>query len=284
VAADARQAAFKIFINSFVGYLGTDRMNWADPSQGEYITTTGQALVKQLAEVVEAQGGSVIEIDTDGVYFTAPEGCTDDAARAALQQAINGAMPDGISAELGECYAAMLSHRIKNYALLSVDGEITVKGSGMKSRGLEPYLHKFIGEGIADILRGQPERIEQRYTDVRAQIESRQIDIRELAKTDTLIDSLEIYKGKTSGGSRNKAAAYEVALRARRPLRAGDKVSYYITGDKKTVKAFEAAKPLREYDPENPDYNIAFYVKMLDENLKKVQGFMSGEETAEADG
>jgi DNA polymerase elongation subunit (family B) len=172
----------------------------------------------------------------------------------------------------------MLSHRIKNYALLSADGEITVKGSGMKSRGLEPYLHRFIAEGIADILRDKPEDIQQRYADLRAKIEAREIDIKQLAKTDTLINTLEIYKGKTAGGSRNKAAAYEVALRARRPLRSGDQVSYYITGEKKTVKAFEAAKALREYDPANPDYNLAFYVKKLDENLKKVQGFMAAAE------
>jgi DNA polymerase, archaea type len=275
VEADARQAAFKIFINSFFGYLGTDRMNWADPSQGEYITTTGQKLVKQLAEIVEEQGGSVIEIDTDGVYFTAPETCKTADDRAELEKCINAKLPDGITAELGDFYPSMLSHRIKNYALLSADGEITVKGSGMKSRGLEPYLHKFIAEGIADILRGRPEDIQQRYSELRAKIESRAIDIRQLAKTDTLINTLEIYKSKIAGSSRNRAAAYEVALRARRPLRSGDQVSYYITGEKKTVKAFEAAKPLREYDPAKPDYNIAFYVKKLDENLKKVQGFMT---------
>ncbi len=48
--ADARQGAFKIFINSFFGYLGTGRMNWADPLQAEYITATGQ-------ETGQAAGG-----------------------------------------------------------------------------------------------------------------------------------------------------------------------------------------------------------------------------------
>ena len=74
---------------------------------------------------------------------------------------------------------------------------------------------------------------------------------------------------------RNRAAAYEIALSARRPLRPGDMVTYYITGEKATVKAFEAAKPLRAYDPANPDYNVAYYLKKLDENLKKVQGYLA---------
>jgi hypothetical protein len=57
-------------------------------------------------------------------------------------------------------------------------------------------------------------------------------------------------------------------------------VSYYITGDKATVRAFEAAKPIREWDATKPDYNSKYYIKKLDENLKKVRGFLAG--TAEA--
>jgi DNA polymerase elongation subunit (family B) len=285
VLADARQGAFKIFINSFFGYLGTDRMNWADPQQGEFITRNGQFLVQTLAKAVEDLGGSVIEIDTDGVYFTAPQGCGTEEQQAELEKKLNAALPEGIRAELGECYPTMLSHKVKNYALLSANGEITVKGSGMKSRGLEPFLHAFIQAGIEDILRGTPEKIEARHAELKERIKSRQMGIRELAKTDTLIESLEVYKSKTGGGGRNKAAAYEVALRAKRSLRAGDQVSYYITGEKATVKAFEAAKPVREFDPANPDYNIPYYVKKLDENLKKVLGYMTaGGEEAESGG
>lgn len=282
--ADARQGAFKIFINSFFGYLGTGRMNWADPLQAEYITTTGQGLVKQLAKIVEDEGGTVIEIDTDGVYFSAPQGSTSETGREALAKRINsrlGEVPGGagISAEIGAYYPAMLSYKVKNYALLDEDGTVTLKGSGMKSRGLEPFLRDFIEACIGDILRAEPARIEKRYDDLRRQVSARTIDIRQLAKTDTLIESLEIYKqkiakGGSGGGGRNRAAAYEVALKAKRPLRPGDQVSYYITGEKHTVKAFEAAKPLRAYDPAEPDYNVAYYLKKLDENLKKVQAYM----------
>jgi DNA polymerase elongation subunit (family B) len=282
--ADARQAAFKIFINSFFGYLGTGRMNWADPDKGEYVTTTGQGLVKHLAQIVEAEGGSVVEIDTDGVYFTAPVGCVSEEGREALAARINARLGEapggaGISAEIGAYYPAMLSYRVKNYALLGEDGSITLKGSGMKSRGLEPFLREFIEQGTGDILRGEPERIMRRYEDLHLRISQRALDIRQVAKTDTLIESLESYKAKVAkggagGGGRNRAAAYEMALQAKRPLRPGDQVSYYITGEKHTVKAFEAAKPLRAYDPANPDYNVAYYVKKLDENLKKVQAYM----------
>lgn len=284
VMADARQGAFKIFINSFFGYLGAARMNWADPRQAEFITTTGQETVKQLALQVEQAGGSVIEIDTDGIYLTVPFDAADAGQREQFVARINrelGATPEGqgINVELGGYYPAMLSYRIKNYALLEEDGSVTLKGSGMKSRGLEPFLRDFIEAGIGAILRGQPEKIEHHYADLKQQIEQHTINIKELAKTDTLIESLESYRGKVeakSGGAsgRNRAAAYEIALRAKRPLRPGDMVTYYITGAKHTVKAFEAAKPLREYDPAQPDYNIAYYIKKLDENLKKVHAYL----------
>ena len=284
VMADARQGAFKIFINSFFGYLGTARMNWADPAQAERITLTGQRLVKQLAEIVEGEGGSVIEIDTDGVYFAAPPGSVSPEGRDELERRINARLNqvaggEGITAEIGEYFPAMLSHKVKNYALLCEDGSVTLKGSGMKSRGLEPYLHNFIEQAIVDILRGDEMRIDERYSLLRDRIATRTIDIHELAKTDTIVESLEAYKTKVAAGSgsggRNRAAAYEIALSARRPLRPGDMVAYYITGEKATVKAFEAAKPLRSYDPANPDYNVAYYLKKLDENLKKVQGYLA---------
>ena len=279
VSADARQAALKVFINSFFGYLGTNRMNWADPMQAERITTAGQQLVKQLAELVEAEGGAVVEIDTDGVYFTAPQDCESPESREALVERLNASLPEGITVELGGVYPAMLSHKVKNYALLDEDGSITIRGSGMKSRGLEPYLHGFLAASIRAILHGEPERIKHLYDDLHSLISNNTIDISRLAKTDTLIESLESYQGKIAAASRNRAAAYEVALQAKRPLRPGDQVSYYITGEKATVKAFEAARPLREFNPAAPDYNVKYYLKKLEQNLKKVREYLPEQES-----
>jgi DNA polymerase I len=277
VRADARQGAFKIFINSFFGYLGTNRMNWADPAQAEFITTRGQEIVQLLAQLVESEGGELIEIDTDGIYFTIPRhivDAADEAQREELVARLNTGLPEGIIVELGGYFPAMLSHKVKNYALLDEHGEITVKGSGLKSRGLEPFLHGFIASSLAAILQGKQERILAHYAKLKRSIEQRTIDVRSLAKTDTLIDSLDVYREKVSTGSRNRGAAYEVALKAPRPLRPGDQVSYYIIGEKATVKAFEAAKPLRAFNPAEPDYNVKYYLKKLEQNVKKVQGYL----------
>ncbi|MCB1188451.1 hypothetical protein KDL29_14905 [bacterium] len=274
VLADARQAAFKVFINSFFGYLGTNRMHWADPTSAEHITATGQEIVQKLATLVEEEGGHVIEIDTDGIYFRFDRGAISDEEGEALVARFNSKLKEGIVVEYGGCYPAMLSVKIKNYALLDSNGNIQIKGSALKSRGLEPFLHRFIENAITELLKGDPAGIERRYEELKQEISERRIDIRELAKTDTIIESLDVYRGKIAAGKRNKAAAYEVALQSTRDLIPGDKVRYYITGEKATVKAFEEARPIRQYDPQNPDYNIKYYLKKLEQNLKKVKEYV----------
>jgi DNA polymerase, archaea type len=91
-------------------------------------------------------------------------------------------------------------------------------------------------------------------------------------KTDTLQDSLEKYRAKIAGSARNRAAAYELALASGRNYKPGDQISYYIKATPKKVPAYEAAKPASEFDPENRDENVDYYVAKLDELVKKFSG------------
>ena len=90
-----------------------------------------------------------------------------------------------------------------------------------------------------------------------------------LMKTDTLQDSLEKYQAKIAGSARNRAAAYELALASGRKYRPGDQISYYITATSKKMPAYEAAKLASEFDPENRDENVDYYVAKLDDLVKK---------------
>jgi DNA polymerase elongation subunit (family B) len=93
-----------------------------------------------------------------------------------------------------------------------------------------------------------------------------------LMKTDTLQDSLEKYRQKISGGGRNKAAAYELALASGRNYKPGDQISYYVKATPKRVAAYEAAKLVTDFDPQNRDENTDYYVAKLDELVKKFSG------------
>ena len=93
-----------------------------------------------------------------------------------------------------------------------------------------------------------------------------------LMKTDTLQDSLEKYRVKIGAGGRNRAAAYELALASGRPYKPGDQISYYIKATPKRVAAYEAAKLASDFDPQNRDENVDYYVAKLDELMKKFGG------------
>ena len=90
-----------------------------------------------------------------------------------------------------------------------------------------------------------------------------------LMKTDTLQDSLDKYRAKIGAGGRNRAAAYELALASGRNYKPGEQISYYIKATPKKVAAYEAAKLASDFDPQNRDENVDYYVAKLDELVKK---------------
>ena len=74
-------------------------------------------------------------------------------------------------------------------------------------------------------------------------------------------------------GGRNRAAAYELALASGRNYKPGEQISYYIKATPKKVAAYEAAKLATDFDPQNRDENIDYYVAKLDELVKKFSAF-----------
>jgi DNA polymerase I len=111
------------------------------------------------------------------------------------------------------------------------------------------------------------------YADYRARLERHEFGIADLMKTETLQDSLDNYRNKVSGKRRNLSAAYELALKSERRYQSGDQISYYVTGRGLRVKVADAARLASEYDPANPDENVAYYQAKLDELYEKFRIF-----------
>ena len=99
-------------------------------------------------------------------------------------------------------------------------------------------------------------------------------------KTDTLQDSLDKYRAKIAGSARNRAAAYELALASGRNYKPGDQISYYIKATPKKVPAYEAAKLASDFDSQNRDENVDYYVAKLDELVKKFSGLTAAASAA----
>jgi DNA polymerase I len=261
----ALQNTFKILINSFYGYLGFAQGHFADFDAAARVTQIGRELLQKMIDWLNARGAQVIEVDTDGIYFVPPA----DANADELREALAKELPPGIEVEFDEQFDAMFSYKAKNYALLTRNGEVVIKGGALKSRGLEKFQRVFLEEMIRLIMQGKSESIGALRDDFEKKIREREWNIDMLMKTDTLQDSLDKYRAKIAGSTRNRAAAYELALASGRNYKPGEQVSYYITGTTKKVAAYENAKLASAFDPQNRDENIDYYVAKLDELVKK---------------
>jgi len=264
----ALQNTFKILINSFYGYLGFAQGHFADFEAAARVTQIGRDLLKKMIEWLKAQGAQAIEVDTDGIYFVPPEKSDPEELRTSLGKEL----PPGIEVEFDEQFEAMFSYKAKNYALLTNEGEVVIKGGALKSRGLEKFQRVFLEEMIKLIMQGKPEAITDLRDQFERQIRKGEMPIELLMKTDTFQDSLDKYRAKIGAGGRNKAAAYELALTSARNYKPGDQISYYIKATPKKVPAYEAAKLVRDFDPKNRDENVDYYIAKLDELVKKFSG------------
>jgi DNA polymerase I len=264
----ALQNTFKILLNSFYGYLGFAQGHFADFDAAARVTQIGRDLLRKMIDWLNARGAQVIEVDTDGIYFVPPEKIDVDD----LQKDLAKELPPGIDVEIDEQFDAMFSYKAKNYALLTKGGDVIIKGGALKSRGLEKFQRVFLEEMIKLIMQGKLEAVGDLRNEFEQKIRNREWKIDMLMKTDTLQDSLDKYRAKIAGSARNRAAAYELAVASGRNYRPGDQISYYIKATPKKVAAYEAAKLASEFDPQNRDENVDYYVAKLDELVKKFRG------------
>jgi DNA polymerase I len=286
----AVQNTFKILINSFYGYLGFAQGNFADFDAAARVTQIGRDLLKKMIDWLNGHGAKVIEVDTDGIYFVPPSSLeagvspAETKANAAgtaattadeieeLRKGLGQELPPGIEVEFDDQFEAMFSYKAKNYALLTHEGDVIIKGGALKSRGLEKFQRVFLEKMIKLIMEERSEEIADLRDEFEKKIRNREWNIDMLMKTDTLQDSLEKYRQKIAGSARNRAAAYELAASSGRNYKPGDQISYYVKTTPKRRPAYEAAKLASEFDPQNRDENVDYYIAKLDELVKKFGG------------
>jgi DNA polymerase, archaea type len=270
----ALQQTFKLLINSFYGYLGTTLHHFSDPALAAEVTRLGREIIRKMLDWLEHHGAKPVEIDTDGIYFVPPSGVvTEDQAKELISR-LSDSLPEGIDVEMDGKYASMFSYKKKNYALLDEAGKMVIRGSGLRSRGIEKYLREFLSALLRCLLEERGQQVHYLFDDYNQRLVHHNMDIGLLAKTETLTESPENYQLKIKAKKRNRAAAYELALSSGRDFRAGDQVSYYITGSGKKVRAFENCKFASSYDPAHPDENIEYYRARLLDMLKKFHNFL----------
>ncbi len=173
------QSSFKVLINSFYGYLGFGSGLFNDYAAAEKVTLAGQRIIKQIVEQLRATGARPIEVDTDGVYFVPPPGVEDESAERVYVDHLGQTLPPGIRLSHDGRFRAMLSLKIKTYALLTYDGRVILKGSALRSRRMEPCFRAFIDTAARAFLEGKPEAAREAYFQLGERIRQRQLDLSE---------------------------------------------------------------------------------------------------------
>jgi len=274
---EALQTTFKILINSFYGYLGFPLAHFNDYEAANRVTAKGRELIQQVMAWLRTRGATVIEVDTDGLYFVTPKDVRSPEEEERLLTELATVLPEGIALELDGRYQAMFSYKMKNYALLDSEGRLAITGSGLRSRGLELFQREWMEEMFHHLLVGEPQKIRELTRRYAEAFEQHAFDIRKFMKTETLQDSLDTYREKIKASRRNPAAAYELALRSERAYQPGDQISYYVAGASRRVKVHEAARLASQWNPEQPDENVEYYKAKLVELEEKFRPFFDRE-------
>lgn len=276
--AQARQTNFKILINSFYGYLGFSGARFGDGELAAEVTRRGRELLQTLIDEFAKHGCTILEADTDGIYLSSEHYYEKPEELLALVETI---LPEGIELEFDGKYRAMWCYKAKNYALY--DGErVILRGSALRSRGIEPYLKKLSDQLIVYLLGAAGESPLVLLEDYRKRLATRAVPVEELAKSETLGQNPDAYARFVEQGGKPRRAAAEAALQLTPRPRMGDRVSYYVTARTKSrTNDWQRARALVLYDPETASYDASYYIEKLDDWLVRYGTFLGVKSPAE---
>jgi DNA polymerase elongation subunit (family B) len=281
--AQARQASFKILINSFYGYLGFSGARFGDGELAAEVTRRGREILRQLIDAFSAEACQVLEADTDGIYLSSEKHYKSPEALLARVGAI---LPAGIELEHDGSYEAMWCYKAKNYALREGD-EVVLKGSALRSRGTEPFLRKLTGHLIRHLLGLEPDSPRARVEELRAALTARTLPVIEVAKTEALSMNPDAYERLMAEAGKPRRSSAEAALQMTPRPRMGERVSYYLASKAKGATAdWQRARPLAAFDPSRPEthYDPQPYLEKLDEWVERHGPLFGMAPTAPAQG
>jgi len=237
---------------------------FADREAADAVTRRGREILGQVAERLRAQGVALLEADTDGIFFAAPAHWAEADERACVA-AVAATLPPGIGLEYEGRYRAMLSHEVKNYALLTYDDDLIVHGGALHSSRTEPFGARFLEAALRCLLAGDSAGVRRVYLETVGALRERRLAPADIATVAQLTKTPDAYH---QARGRAREAAYEALLAAgRTQWRVGERVRFYRAANGVPTWLPEApgqdgaAAP--DEDTTRPDYDIAHYLHVL---------------------
>jgi DNA polymerase, archaea type len=260
---EALSAAMKILVNSAYGYMGaTGLTRFADVHAANEVTRRGREVLGLLCRELAARGATLLEGDTDGVYFAVPEDWGEADERRVVAE-VAALLPPLVRLEFEGRYAAMLSHEPKNYALLSWDGTLTLRGVAFRSSRAEPFGEVFLREALACLLIGDVPGVHRAYLAMADALRQRTLATHLVAARVRLSKTPAQYLATRSA---RRELPYEAMLASgRTKWDRGEQVRVYRAtgGQAALLHTTEDGEP--SDDPRN--YDSAHYIKLLRETF-----------------
>jgi len=266
---EALSAAMKLVINSAYGYLGAVGLTrFADVHAANLVTRRGRELLDLLCAELAARGVTLLEADTDGVYFSVPESW-DEARERRVVAEVAALLPSGVQLEFEGRHAAMLSHEPKNYALLSYPGALLLRGVAFRSRRAEPFGEAFLRRALERLLRGDVAGVRAAYVQSAVSLRERRLPSFDVSTELRLSKTPEQYAATRE---QRRELGYEALLQSgRESWSPGERIRVYrARGGREALlphRDEEAPGGASEERADLRDYDVEYYVRLLRESF-----------------
>jgi DNA polymerase elongation subunit (family B) len=262
-AHEATSAAMKLVVNSAYGYLAAGGLTrFADVHAANEVTRRGRETLDRMCRELAARGVTLLEADTDGVYFGVPPSWTEADERRVVQK-VAALLPPLVQLEFEGRYAAMLSHEPKNYALLGYDGRLVLRGVAFRSSRAEPFGEAFLRRAIERLLSGDVRGVRETYLETAEALRTRSLATREVTSRVRLTKTPAEYQ--ESRGSRRELAYEALLADGRSSWRRGERVQVYRRSNGTGGIMEEIEGETVGADPY--DYDVGYYLRLLRETF-----------------
>jgi len=243
-----------VVVNSAYGYLAAPGLTrFADVHAANEVTRRGRGTLALMCRELAARGVTLLEADTDGVYFAVPEGWSEADEQRVVAE-VGALLPPLVQLEFEGRYAAMLSHEPKNYALLGYDGTLTLRGVAFRSSRSEAFGEAFLRRALERLFAGDMAGVREAYLATVGALRRREIPASDVASRIRLTKSPGAYAATRAT---RRELAYEALLASGRTTwRVGERVDVYRTpgGGAAVLLSDQAA---------GADYDAEHYARVL---------------------
>ncbi len=225
---EAMSGAMKIVVNTAYGYLaaGGGLTRFADVHAANEVTRRGRETLALMCRELDARGVTLLEADTDGVYFAVPATWSEVDERRVVSE-VAALLPPLVQLEFDGRYAAMLSHEPKNYVLLAYDGALTLRGVAFRSSRAEPYGEAFLRRSLKHLLRDDVRGVRDAYLETLTALRKRELTTYDVSSRVRLTKTPAKYLETRSS---RRELSYEALLAAGRTAwSVGDRIRVYRT-------------------------------------------------------